>query len=100
IRDFHVTGVQTCALPISGAFVWGLHVLLVSFFVGRHDAIRLAFLQFVTCAVVSLILAAIFEETRLDLVWLAMPSLIYGGVFAVKIGRASCREREEMQVAA
>lgn len=73
-------------IQLAGAFVWGLHVLLVSFFVGRHDAIRLAFLQFVTCAVVSLILAAIFEETRLDLVWLAMPSLIYGGVFAVSVG--------------
>src|SRR5690606_40820903 len=24
IRDFHVTGVQTCALPISGAGVWHL----------------------------------------------------------------------------
>ena len=71
---------------LAGAFVWGLHVLLVSFFVGRHDAIRLAFLQFVTCAVVSLILAVIFEDIRLDLIWLAMPALIYGGVFAVSVG--------------
>ena len=71
---------------LAGAFVWGLHVLLVSFFVGRHDAIRLAFLQFVTCAVVSLVLAVIFEDIRLDLIRLAMPALIYGGVFAVSVG--------------
>ncbi|HAQ88000.1 MAG TPA: EamA family transporter, partial [Pseudomonas sp.] len=31
-------------IQLAGAFVWGIHVLLVSFFVGRHDAIRLAFL--------------------------------------------------------
>lgn len=73
-------------IQLAGAFVWGLHVLLVSFFVGRHDAIRLAFLQFVTCAVVSLILAAVFEETSLELIWLAAPALIYGGVFAVGVG--------------
>ena len=49
-------------IQLAGAFVWGVHVLLVSFFVSRHDAIRLAFLQFATCAVVSLLLALIFED--------------------------------------
>ena len=73
-------------IQLAGAFVWGVHVLLVSFFVGRHDAIRLAFLQFVTCAVASLILAALFEETSLNSIWLATPVLIYGGMFAVGVG--------------
>ncbi|MTZ15711.1 EamA family transporter [Pseudomonas sp. JL972] len=73
-------------IQLAGAFVWGLHVLLVSFFVSRHDAIRLAFLQFATCAVVSLILAALFEETSLGAVWLAAPALLYGGLFAVAVG--------------
>ena len=73
-------------IQLAGAFVWGVHVLLVSFFVGRHDAIRLAFLQFVTCAVVSLVLAAIFEQASLDSIWLAAPALIYGGMFAVGVG--------------
>jgi len=73
-------------IQLAGAFVWGLHVLLVSYFVGRHDAIRLAFLQFVTCAAVSLILAAVFEQASLTHIWLAAPALIYGGVFAVGVG--------------
>ncbi len=73
-------------IQLAGAFVWGLHVLLVSFFVGRHDAIRLAFIQFVTCAVISLMLAALFEEASLNAIWLAVPALIYGGVFAVSVG--------------
>ena len=73
-------------IQLAGAFVWGLHVLLVSFFVSRHDAIRLAFLQFATCAVVSLMLAALFEETTLEAVWLAAPALLYGGLFAVAVG--------------
>ena len=73
-------------LQLAGAFVWGVHVLLVSFFVGRHDAIRLAFIQFVTCSVVSLILAVLFEEISLGNIWLSMPALIYGGLFAVGVG--------------
>ncbi|WP_413043260.1 DMT family transporter [Pseudomonas sp. YJ42] len=73
-------------IQLAGAFVWGVHVLLVSFFVSRHDAIRLAFLQFATCAVVSLALAAVFERSSLESVWLAAPALIYGGLFAVGVG--------------
>lgn len=73
-------------LQLAGAFVWGVHVLLVSFFVGRHDAIRLAFIQFVTCAVVSLILAVLFEDIIPGNIWLSMPALIYGGLFAVGVG--------------
>ncbi len=73
-------------IQLAGAFVWGVHVLLVSFFVSRHDAIRLAFLQFATCAVVSLVLALIFEDINLASIWLAGPALIYGGLFAVAVG--------------
>lgn len=73
-------------IQLAGAFVWGVHVLLVSFFVSRHDAIRLAFLQFATCAVVSLLLALIFENINPASIWLAGPALIYGGLFAVAVG--------------
>lgn len=73
-------------IQLAGAFAWGIHVLLVSFFVSRHDAIRLAFLQFVTCAVVSLILSAVFEHSTLAGIWLAAPALLYGGLFSVGVG--------------
>lgn len=73
-------------IQLAGAFVWGVHVLLVSFFVSRHDAIRLAFLQFATCAVVSLLLTLIFEDINPASIWLAGPALIYGGLFAVAVG--------------
>lgn len=73
-------------IQLAGAFVWGVHVLLVSFFVSRHDAIRLAFLQFATCALVSLLLALVFEEIDPENIWLAGPALLYGGLFAVAVG--------------
>lgn len=83
-EDFNVASGDW--IQLAGAFVWGLHVLLVSYFVSRHDAIRLAFLQFATCAVVSLLLALIFEEIEPTSIWLAGPALIYGGLFAVAVG--------------
>jgi drug/metabolite transporter (DMT)-like permease len=73
-------------LQLIGAFVWGGHVILVGLFASRHDPIRLAFLQFVTCSVVSLVLALIFEPIALPSIIAAGPALLYGGVVAVGIG--------------
>ena len=52
-------------LQLAGAFVWGVHVLLVGFFASRHDPLRLAFIQFATCALIrpsscsTLVIAAV-----------------------------------------
>jgi drug/metabolite transporter (DMT)-like permease len=73
-------------LQLIGAFVWGGHVILVGVFASRHDAIRLAFLQFLTCSIISLILALIFEDIQLPSIIAAGPALLYGGVVAVGIG--------------
>ena len=73
-------------LQLIGAFVWGGHVVLVGVFAGRHDVIRLAFLQFVTCSVASLLLALCFETWQWDAILAAGPAVIYGGVIAVGIG--------------
>lgn len=73
-------------LQLIGAFVWGGHVILVGLFAGRHDPIRLAFLQFVTCSIISLVLALIFEPIALGSIIAAGPALLYGGVFAVGVG--------------
>lgn len=73
-------------LQLAGAVVWGVHVLLVGFFASRHDPVRLAILQFITCAVISLALALVLEDVRLDAIVSAGPAILYGGVIAVAIG--------------
>ncbi len=73
-------------LQLAGAFVWGGHVVLVGVFATRHDPIRLAFLQFATCAVVSLVLAVTMEPIDLTAITAAAPALLYGGIVAVGIG--------------
>lgn len=73
-------------LQLIGAFVWGAHVVLVGIFASRHDPIRLAFLQFITCAVVSLVLALVFETFQWNAIIAAGPAIVYGGMVAVGIG--------------
>jgi drug/metabolite transporter (DMT)-like permease len=82
--NFHVASGDW--LQLAGAFVWGAHVVIVGIFASRHDPIRLAFLQFATCAVVSLILAVVMEPIDLPSIVAAGPALLYGGIVAVGIG--------------
>lgn len=83
-EGFHVASGDW--IQLAGAFVWGIHVLLVSFFASRHDPLRLALLQFMTCAVISLSLALILEEIHLEAILAAGPAILYGGLFGVAIG--------------
>src|SRR5688500_20313598 len=76
IRDYKVTGVQTCALPIFAE---------TSFFSGS-TCLRSCFSQFTLPSVVEML--AIFDDGCLS------PTLRRAG--RSEIGRASCRERGEI----
>jgi drug/metabolite transporter (DMT)-like permease len=73
-------------LQLAGAFVWGVHVLLVGFFASRYDPLRLSILQFLVCAVVSLLLALALEPIEWAAIVAAAPAVLYGGCFAVAVG--------------
>ena len=73
-------------IQLAGAFVWGIHVLLVGFFASRYDPLRLSILQFLVCAVVSLLLALALEPIVWASIVAAAPAILYGGCFAVAVG--------------
>lgn len=83
-EGFHVASGDW--LQLAGAFVWGIHVLLVGAFASRHDPLRLALIQFVTCAVISLLLAIVLEEIKLESILAAGPAILYGGILGVAVG--------------
>src|SRR5690606_40330281 len=89
IRAFHVTGVQTCALPISRAIILGLVIFLLL----CGLAWRMAYLQITLHEKYR----DLSENNRMQLRPVAPNrGLIYdrnGVLLAEKIGRASCRER-------
>lgn len=73
-------------LQLLGAACWAIHVLLVGALAARYDAIRVAFVQFVVCAFISLLFAILFEEVIWESILLAGPAILYGGLLAVGIG--------------
>src|SRR5690606_40175203 len=87
IRDFHVTGVQTCALPIS---------LMRERALGRLDAIRVVAVDAAIVVIVDTVVAKLAcphgadHEAMLELRHETLPI-----DDDAEIGRASCRERAE-----
>jgi drug/metabolite transporter (DMT)-like permease len=73
-------------LQLTGAACWAIHVLLVGALASRYDPVRVAFVQFVVCAAISLSLALIFEPIRWAGIVLAGPAILYGGLLAVGVG--------------
>src|SRR5690606_40050829 len=93
IRDFHVTGVQTCALPIFA--VDGSELVLSSR--RRHwrggGGLVISVPQGVDEAIVGV--DARLEREKFVGAWIRAVKLLDGGVWLIEIGRASCRERGE-----
>lgn len=73
-------------LQLIGAFIWGLHVLIVSLFASRHDTLLLAIIQLLTCALISLLLALLFEDVHNISISQALPAILYGGILGVAVG--------------
>ena len=73
-------------LQLAGAACWAVHVLLVGTLASRFDPIRVAFIQFVVCALISAVLALLLEEIDPNAIRLALPAILYGGLLAVGIG--------------
>ena len=74
-------------------------MLVVGLFARRHDALRLAFLQFAICAVISLLLAVILEPITLAAIIQAGPAIIYGGAVAGGIGYTLQRGAQKHAIA-
>src|SRR5690606_39766729 len=96
IRDFHVTGVQTCALPISASGHFGAQCIVVAI-----DAKMVApgrWEVFTHGGRRSAGLDAIDWARRVE--ELGAGEILLTSMDRDEIGRAACRERVEVSVAA
>lgn len=73
------------AIIFISAFLWALHILYIDHCVSGIDAITFAFTQFLTCAVLSLSVAGIWETITWEGVQAAAVPLLYGGFFPVGV---------------
>lgn len=72
-------------LQVVGAFFWACHILVIDKFSGRHDALRLSVVQFLTCSALSLALAPAFEAHAYSGIPDALIPILYGGLISVGI---------------
>ncbi len=70
-------------LALLGAVFWALQLWAVSVWVGQHNALSLAFYQFLSCALLSLIASFIFEPSVLSSTWSAYFWAVLSGVLVV-----------------
>lgn len=73
-------------LQLLSALFWALHVLAMGYFARRHDPLRLAFIQFVVCAALSLAVSIGLETIDWASIRAAGPALLYAGLLSTGIG--------------
>jgi len=72
-------------LEIIGAFFWAVHILVIDHFTKKVDALKLSCVQFVICAVLSIITAFIFEDISISGISQAAIPILYGGLLSVGV---------------
>lgn len=73
-------------LELLGACFWAGHVVLVGWLSPRGSALRLAIIQYLTCSVLSLAVAACREPISALAIRSATGPILYGGVLSVGVG--------------
>ena len=64
------------------AFFWAAQVLIIGWLSPKIQSVKLAFTQFVVCAVLSLIAAVIFEDIAWNALVQARWAILYSGIFS------------------
>ena len=72
-------------LVLIGAFFWAIHVLLIGWLSPKLDSLKLAFLQYAACSLLSLLVAAVFEDNTMSGALQATIPILYGGILSVGI---------------
>lgn len=72
-------------LEIIGAFFWAVHILVIDHFTKKVDPLKLSFVQFVMCSVLSIITAFIFEDVSVSGMSQAVIPILYGGLLSVGV---------------
>lgn len=72
-------------LVLLGALSWAFHVHVIGHFSSRLSALRLAFVQFAVCSLLSLALALVTENIALAAVGAAWIPLAYAGVLSTGV---------------
>ncbi len=72
-------------LELAGAVMWACHIHLIGWLSPKTDPLRLAFVQFMVCALASLLTATAVESATLAAIVAAALPIVYGGALSVGV---------------
>ena len=72
-------------LVLISAFLWAVHILVIGYYSPKVQVLKLSFVQFMTCALLSLLMALITEEILISILLDAAIPILYGGIGSVGI---------------
>lgn len=72
-------------LILSSALFFAIHIILIDFLSLKVNTLNLAFFQFLTCSILSIISAIIFENINITNILHASVPILYGGIFSVGV---------------
>jgi drug/metabolite transporter (DMT)-like permease len=72
-------------LELIGSLFWAIHILLIDRFTQKMDALKLSFIQFATCSILSMGFAIALENISLIGLGQALVPILYGGIASVGI---------------
>jgi drug/metabolite transporter (DMT)-like permease len=72
-------------LEVIGAVFFAVHILTIDYFSDKIEPLKLSFVQFVTCSILSLISALIFEKFTMSGISKALIPILYGGFLSVGV---------------
>lgn len=72
-------------IELVGAVFWAAHILTIDHFVKKVDVLKLSFIQFATCSILSMSTALIFENITMTGLSGAFIPILYGGIGSVGI---------------
>jgi len=71
---------------LGSAVVWALHVIAIGRMAPGRDPLRLAWVQFIVCSLLSLAAALVVEPGTWPGLLLAVPAVLYAGVISIGLG--------------
>ncbi|SDE17800.1 DMT family transporter [Sporomusa acidovorans] len=72
-------------LELIGAFFWAAHLLFIDHFAKKVDTLQFAFLQFMSCSLLSIVTALLIEPIALDAILQARVPILYTGICSTAI---------------
>lgn len=72
-------------LVFLSAFFWAVHIIIIGHYAPKTNVLLLSIIQFSVSAILNLIVAFIFEETRLSMISDALIPILYGGIISIGV---------------